>query len=92
MAEWREKALRGERVPWSDIVSADAERDAVWDRDHMTETARLIPARRKFIVRTFRGWLRGLLTGERRYPIHYYFVFELGRWRRVVFREELERG
>ena len=45
MVEWRERALRGEWVPWSDIVSAGAERDADWDRDHATMTARIVPTR-----------------------------------------------
>ena len=93
--KWRDAALRGDLVPWDDVVRhgfASGGTGALWERYFESGMARLIPIRRKFIVRTFRGWLRGLLTGERRYPMHYYFVFELGRWRRVVFREELERG
>lgn len=90
--DWRDAALRGEWVWTHDVVDAGAQNEGVWERNHMTMKMRLRPFRRTFLVLTFKEWLRGLLTGTRSYQVHYYFVFQLGRRRRVVFREELERG
>lgn len=86
------RALSGKLVRWSDVVDSGFDRSgtgAVWERYHETMEARLVPYRRKFLVRTFKDWLRGLLTGERRYNIHYYFVFQLGWRKKVMFREEI---
>jgi hypothetical protein len=87
--DWRDEALRGEWVRWDDVVNAGAQAEGVWERRHDTQEARLMPFRRKFLVLTFKEWLRGLFTGTRRYAVHYYFVFHLGRRRRVMFREEI---
>lgn len=87
--DWRDEALRGEWVRADDVVNAGAQNEGVWERNFETMEMRLQPFRRKFLVLTFKDWLRGLLTGTRSYQVHYYFVFRLGRRSRVMFREEI---